>query len=257
MVDSKGEIYAASGTTDAIVAFAPNSDGNPAPNRTIAGSKTRLDHPVGLALDARENLYVSSCGSICGGAGSSSIEVFPPQANGNIAPTRRIAGFKTRFTKLHQIMIGENGEIYAANARFGSLQPSLEVFSAGANGNHAPLRVIAGDRTDLSGGGIAVGKHGIYGDSYADPLIERFAPKAHGNVAPVAQIEGYRTRLNNELDGMWLGPNDTLYAADRNVVPQVVEFDGLASGDVPPLAVIAGSNTRLHTPLFVTVGRQP
>ncbi len=256
VVDDKGEIYVAVSMTNAILGFPPNSNGNIRPNVHISGPQTGLDHPVGLAFDAGGNIYVSNCGLVCGGAQEASIEEFPPQASGNIAPTRKIAGDNTGFTRLRQITVGKTGEIYAANAQYLKLPPSIEVFAAGANGNRAPLRVIAGNRTDPSGGGIAVGKLGIYTDSWAEPLIERFAPKAHGNVPPVAQIEGSRTGLRKELDGLWLAPSSRLFAVDRGG-PQIIAFAASANGNVAPLLVIAGSTTRLNVPMFVTVGRQP
>lgn len=257
-VDRKGFIYVAN-ANDRILAFAPDSDGDASPIFTISGPDTGLAHPSGLAFDAVHNLYVSNCGAVCGGSGSPSIEVFPGRSNGDIKPTRVIAGSQTGFTKPHGIAVGKNGEIYLANAGHGSLPATIEVFPPGATGNSAPERVIAGHKSDLyqAGGAMLVNGHGIYTDSWAKPMIERFAVNANGNDRPIARIKGSHTELAPELDGMSFGPNASIYAVDRSGDPQIIQFDGLANGNARPISSIRGSNTRLDIPLWVSFGKQP
>jgi hypothetical protein len=68
------------------------------------------------------------------------------------------------------------------------------VFSAGAKGDVAPIRTIAGSKTQLSS------THGLGVDSsgYIYVLaggICVFSPTANGNVAPVRFINGSKTEL--------------------------------------------------------------
>ncbi|MBV9102144.1 MAG: NHL repeat-containing protein [Candidatus Eremiobacteraeota bacterium] len=90
VVDPSGNIYVANfgslsspGTT--ITVYGPGA--SPTPIRTITGSNAGIIGPVGLALDASQNLYVAMVGP----PGSTSqatgeIAIFPPNANGNVAP---------------------------------------------------------------------------------------------------------------------------------------------------------------------------
>lgn len=258
-IDRKGEIYVAN-RNDKILAFPPGSNGNARPTVTIAGPRTGLAHPVGLAFDSIGNLYVANCGAVCGGKGSPSIEEFPAESNGNIKPSRVIAGSNTGFTKPHGIAVASNGEIYLANAGLGSPPAAIEVFSARANGNQQPIRRIDGPRTRLrqSGGGMALDRNGVYTDSWERAVIVRFALNANGDVQPIARIKGYKTQLRPELDGMSIGPNATFYAVDRgDETPRVVQFVGLADGNVFPITMIRGTNTRLEIPLSVAFGSRP
>ena len=84
-------------------------------------------------------------------------------------------------------------------------KPSIEEFAAGSNGNVAPLRILAGKRTQLIAPfsvAVGAGNGDIYVIDNGDPpngiqsLIDVFRANANGNVAPKQVIAGPLTRIN-------------------------------------------------------------
>jgi nitrous oxide reductase accessory protein NosL len=85
-LDAKGALYVTNSTakgaeTPAICVFAATAKGNAKPIRLIAGTKTTLFDPLGIAVDAKGFVYT---------ADGSGIKTFAPGANGNVAPVRTI-----------------------------------------------------------------------------------------------------------------------------------------------------------------------
>lgn len=130
--------------------------------------------------------------------GGTSIKAFPLSSSGNVAPVRVIAGSATGLTDVLDIATDANGSLYVVNGDTVATS-SIRIFSAGANGNIAPVRVIAGPQTDfLLGQSVAVDQLGhIFAGEIDRPLgfngrydaprkLLRFPPNADGNVAPEA-----------------------------------------------------------------------
>jgi hypothetical protein len=89
-------LLAADEASNAIYVFAAGAHGNVAPIAKIAGSKTLLDNPYGVAIDPAGYIYVGNCPQKAPDVGS--IEVFAPNAKGNVKPVQRIAGSNAYFT---------------------------------------------------------------------------------------------------------------------------------------------------------------
>jgi hypothetical protein len=286
VVNSGGEIFVADINTNTILGFPPRSNGNATPNVTISGPNTGLVEPLGLALDSADNLYVTNCGSICGGPsqGSPSVEEFAAGSNGNVTPKRFISGPRTHFITPFGIAIAKrSGDIYVVDEgakpptrplgdqtspfRSASQAPEVDVFSESANGDVAPKRVVAGPNTMLSNPqGLGLDENGFYTGAYTGAIsqdsIERFSLRANGDAAPRARIRGGQTQLQCCLDGMITAPDGSVYAVTRKdggsaPPPQILQFRGLARGNVAPLTNITGPHTRLFVPLFVFVAAQP
>jgi hypothetical protein len=84
---------------------------------------------------------------------------------------------------------------------------TISEFAAGATGNVAPIRTIAGSKTGLNGGngfsfGLAVSKTSgeIFVSNPGSNAILGFAATASGNVAPIQTIAGSATGLGDPLD---------------------------------------------------------
>ncbi len=85
-LDASGNIYVTDVGVPAIYVYPSGANGAIAPMRTISGSTTGLVTPIDVKVDAAGNIYVADIG-----AGSSGkVLVFPPNANGNVAPTATI-----------------------------------------------------------------------------------------------------------------------------------------------------------------------
>jgi hypothetical protein len=91
-VDGNDDIYTANFTSASVVEFKAGAKGNQEPLREINGTKTTLDKPSGVALDAKGVLYVSN-------NGSSTIVSFAAGAHGNASPATTIAGSKTTLNE--------------------------------------------------------------------------------------------------------------------------------------------------------------
>jgi DNA-binding beta-propeller fold protein YncE len=99
-----GDIYVANETNSmphtpkyrgCVLIFPQNATGDTPPKDTIAGVKTNLDGPIGLAFDATGKLYVAN--QIRKG-----IAVFAAGSVGNVAPIQVIAGKATQLAQAQQ-----------------------------------------------------------------------------------------------------------------------------------------------------------
>ena len=81
-----------------VTEFAAGAKGNVAPSRIIKGPRTKLNNPVGIALDGDENAYVLN-------HDSSSVTMYGPDERGDAPPDGVIAGNNTQFSYLTGIAI--------------------------------------------------------------------------------------------------------------------------------------------------------
>jgi len=217
VVDGSGKIYvanafASSGGSGSITVYAPNPQGtlNEAPIATIAGSKTLLGAPGGVALDASGRIYVAnSTGSPTGSGGIGSITVYAANPTGtlNEAPVATIVGANTGFDQPYGIAIDAAGRIYAANATGScgnscfNVAGSVTLYAPNPSGtlNESPLATIAGSSTGLAGAiGMALDRSGkIYvanGDGQS-VTVYGASPSGTLNETPLATITGSNTTV--------------------------------------------------------------
>jgi len=215
-VDAHGRIYLADhGGVDynangRIAIFSPGSNGNVAPIVTIAGNKTGLADPSGLALDSAGDIYVLN--SKGGPDGEGSITLYPGNANGNLAPKATIVnGAKDKRTQFHSpsgMALDSAGDIYVTNKS----NDSITIYAAGKFGNVAPAAVISGAHTALNQPhGIGIDSDGkIYvsndcSDNDGADAVTVYAPRSSGDASPIATISGSLTGLEKP-DSLAVGP---------------------------------------------------
>jgi hypothetical protein len=102
--------------------------------RAIGGSNTGIQnlHTAGqLFVEPNGGVYLANGGSVL---------YFAPGANGNVAPTRTIAGAATGITYTTAVMVDSTGILYVANV---SQSTSILQFSPNAVGNVAPEDTIS------------------------------------------------------------------------------------------------------------------
>ena len=116
-----------------ITVYALDARGDTAPLRTIEGSSTQMNWPMGIALDSnRGELFVAN-------DTGHSILVFSATANGNVAPARILKGPKSQLRNPTGVFVDtKNDELWVSN--FGS--HSATVYKTTASGDTPPLRVI-------------------------------------------------------------------------------------------------------------------
>jgi len=267
-LDASGKIYVlnrADNRKGSIKVYPPlgTSTGilNEAPIADIAGSKTRLDDPSGIALDSQGNIYVAN--SLGGPVvrhesyDRGKVTVYPAGSNGNIAPIATISGAATGLSYPAGIALDSSGNIYVANQLTANTSSSLEdypsitVYPAGSKGNASPIAVIAGNNTGLNyPQGIALdSSRNLYAEGYIEYIgdtINVYPAGSNGNVSPSAVIAGSDTGLDGP-DGVALDSGGSLYVSNSYGGPvgggSVTVYPAGSSGDAVPIATITSSFT--------------
>jgi sugar lactone lactonase YvrE len=231
--------------------FPAGSNGNVAPTGVIFGPNTGLTgYAQGVAVNAGGEIFVAI-------GDTNTILGFAPGANGDASPNVTISGPNTGLSKPIGATLDAAGNIYVANCSAETVgcpgpksgQPSIEEFSAGSNGDVAPIRKISGKRSQLIAPfSVAVGGNGdIYVVDSANPpsipsLIDVFAARANGNVAPRQVVAGMRTGLNQAYG---LAVNGSGIFTDTWNGQYLERFGLRENGDASPKAYIKGPNTDL------------
>jgi glucose/arabinose dehydrogenase len=274
-LDSRGRIY----TTNqrrriegkgSITVYPPGADGNAAPVRTIAGHRSGVAEPVGLALDLDGVLYV---------AHRSGAVAFAPGADGDVAPVRSfpsmLEGSGGGFLEVSgatDLALLEDGTLLVADGRAvtahlgGGWMRRYDVGGAGG---------VFSDRPHLASGRGAE----FYvtqpaarlkpGASSADSFLARFpgkpqavavyaAPRS-GDTLPTRILAGARADLGSIAD-LAVGRDGSLYVVGTrgprgSETRRIAVFPPKASGEVPPVRVIEGPRTGLINPTGIAVDR--
>ncbi|HVN64471.1 MAG TPA: NHL repeat-containing protein [Candidatus Binataceae bacterium] len=249
--DSAGNTYVTLPEANAVAVFAASASGNSVPMFSIEGSKTGLAHPVAIAVDFADHIYVANDGSENGGADS--ITVYAARASGNSAPIGTIAGSETGLGGPHGIALDSGGKIYVANDN-----SNINIYAPLSSGNVKPLFSIYGLATAVasaitldSSGNIYIGADDFF------QVPGRILIYRRGEKLPAAQIFGPHTGLGSP-NGIAVD-NDFIYATnnpkERGAYGNVSLYPTLHSlmkrprfHDWTPLKTIGGADTGLSEP---------
>ena len=268
-------MYVAEGGNNSITVTAiTTGGGDEAPRSTIAGSKTGLSQPNGIALDASGRIYVANEDANAFGA-PPSITVYGanpsatdtlgnPSPTLNEAPLATITGSNTGLAEPTGVALDAAGRIYVSNAVGGAGNGSITVYAANPSGtlNEAPIATIygifiglnnpAGVALDASGK-IYVANNALAG-SGGVPSITVYAANPSGTLveAPLATIAGGATGLTG-ADGLGLDASGKIYVAVPNNSITVYAANPSGTLNEAPLATIIGSNTQLSEPFGVAL----
>ena len=274
-LDSTGKIHVlniSANGRDSITVYPPLGAGigilNEAPIAEIAGSKTLLDDPLGIAIDSQNNIYVANdrSGPVVRGQhfDKGSITVYPAGSDGNIAPLATISGKATGLSFPVGIALDSSDNIYVGNFFIANVKNALNlggsitVYPAGSKGNASPSATIAGNNTGLESlGGIALDSNGnLYvtvlgcsglcgGNEFG---VNVYPSGSSGNVFPSAAINGADTGLSGS-DGLALDSLGRLYVSNINGGTgqggSVTVYGAGSIGDAIPAATITSNFTGL------------
>lgn len=235
-VDPIGETYVVAADENAVYVF--DLEGNRI--RLLAGASTQLSAPIGMTVDASRNLYVTNLST-------NSIAVFPPDADGDVAPSRVISGVDTGLSGVRGVAVDAAGRIFATNFNANS----ITVYAPDAVGNAVPIRTISGSQTGLSAPYDIDLIGGVLFVANLNNSITEYDAAASGDHAPLRAIVGPATLLDAPL-GIGVDEFGNVYAGNYNT-DSVTVYAPLADGDSAPIRVLAGIGTGISGPGGLTV----
>jgi hypothetical protein len=163
-------LYVGNAATNTITIYDKRARGNVAPVRTIGGPASGITCLRQFAVDSRGFVYVAvwsaSAGpdGYCHSNGGGEILVFAPDANGDVAPVRTIAGPATTIANASSVAVAADGSLYVGSEMFtgAGAAGALVRFAPGASGNATPTATatfacenFTGITLDSDGGVIA------------------------------------------------------------------------------------------------------
>jgi hypothetical protein len=143
-----------------IVEFAPGASGNATPARTITGPRNGLSNPMGIALDAAQNLYVVNYsdadpnGVPTNALYTGSISEYASGWRAETPPNRTISEVDRPLA----IAIDGAGNLYTGNTTGGDgTSDSVMEYAAGALDGAGPIHTITGQSAGVSNpAGVAI-----------------------------------------------------------------------------------------------------
>jgi hypothetical protein len=232
-----------------VAVFARHSNGNVAPERTIAGPDTGMNTPGGIAVDATGRVYVSDYAAGTYGA----IFVYASGAEGDAPP---VATITNGLADPCGVAVDDAGNVYEANFESDSINEYVA-------GTYQLVRTITSTAVGYCTG-LAVGRSGkiyllvgdysgarpIGGDSSSyDGYIAVFSAQATGRTKPLRIIEGPETGLTDPL-GIAVDARERIFVTNTKKEParHVLVFGARAHGNAAPQYEIAGGKTQLVGP---------
>ena len=256
-----------------ILQFAKTtSGGSLTPLSTITGPANVIFSA--LTEDSTGNLYVGGYTATSGTTGPGTVNLleYAAGSSGTATPLRNLTGTGTGLEQLasnpiSSIDVDSTGNLYVSAAvavgsgPSGRIYAGISEFAPAANGNTAPVRVIAGTATTLTNPiQIAVDAAGnifVADDPAITPpeSITIFDPKAIGNAAPTAILGGSNTQIYY-VRGVAVDTVGNIYVASLaqpaatnaptfGGTPSILVFAAGATGNVAPTRVITGTSTSL------------
>ena len=175
------------------------------------------------------------------------VYAYPVTAKGPTPPALTLAGPATQLNTPEGIAFDAAGALYVLSAPAGAPH-AITVYAAGAVGNSAPLRTIAGPKTLLDNcyGEIAVDASGTI-IAHGAKAIFTFAAGATGNAAP-ASVLASPAVTPPLINGLALDAGGNLYAGAGGAI---LIFAPGAKGAAAPIGSISGPATELAAPTTV------
>lgn len=194
--DEKQELYVTIQYPPKVVVYKKGASGTDPPVRVLEGPHTFLHDTHGLALDFKRKLmFVGTWGNSSdpnvAGSGKfypPSINVYPLDASGDVAPLRIIQGPKTLLDWAGAMALDPaTGNLWVANDMGGSLL----VFKGTDEGDVSPSQVIRGSKTGLNhptGIAFDAKNREIWVSNMGNSSASAFSTGANGDVAPIRTI---------------------------------------------------------------------
>jgi 6-phosphogluconolactonase (cycloisomerase 2 family) len=241
-IDPKsGDIYSVNNdTVDTMTVFPRDAKGNVKPMRAL-----HTPHRAyGVAVDEEaQELYLTV-------EHPPEIDVYRKTANGEDKPLRTLKGENTHLADAHGIAIDtKNGWMFVSNHGSASTSgtkggwfdpPSITVYPLKATGDTAPVRTIAGPKTQLNWPAHVYvdGEHGeLYVANDGGDSILVFRETDNGDAVPTRTVKGNQTGLRSPTSLFVDTRNNELFVSNMGNHSATV-YPRTASGDVAPIRTI-------------------
>jgi DNA-binding beta-propeller fold protein YncE len=204
------------------------------PRRRIAGPKTNMSLPCGVAISPQFQEVYTVTGD------GQSLNVFPVQGAGNIAPSREL---DLPHASGGVFLDATNDELFVTTEH----SNRISAYRRAAEGDADPERFIQGPKTELAD------PHGIYVDAERNEVFVT----NHGHWRKTETGEAFALRGDGKFAQMrgsfsHAGPVEPLGpSSGKFLPPSVTVYSRTAQGDVAPLRIIQGAHTRLNQPLGI------
>jgi hypothetical protein len=244
-----GKLYVSNAGANSILRFdnAFTAGGNLTPAATISGVATTLLGPTFLTLDATaDRLYVANRDDV-------SILVFDniSTKNGNVAPSRTIAGPATTFAAPTDVALDKGRDLlYVVDGT------DIFVFDSAStrNGNIAPLHSIT---TGLTVAAIFIDANNnrlFVADQLGDAIaVYDSASTLNGSPVANRRVQGAATHLA-QPSGLQVDGSGRLVVSNASPASITIYANAaIANGNIAPVAEITGSNTGFSVPDQIVV----
>ncbi len=179
--DASGYIYVADLITQAIDVFTPTVNDNMAPVRMLQGAATQLHQPRLVRIDSAGEIVVLNT--------NATITVYPPNSNGNVAPTRTITLGNLPADTFYGLALDGSDNIYTLGTIAATPAGTAYLFElpAASSGPAVALRTITGSNTHINAPhGVTVDSGGnVYVTSDVYDNFSEFGPLQNGNASPM------------------------------------------------------------------------
>ncbi len=201
------------------------------PKRVIVGDKTNIEFQSGVWVDPKTGeIYAVNNDT------RDTTVVFPPNANGDVEPTR---GIRTPHGSFGIAVDEAHEEVFITVQH----DASIVTYWKGAGGRMSPIRMIQGSRTKLAD------PHGIAYDPKEDVIYVANFGSRHDVSRTVTPRTGVPSEGNEVGKENWpLGREFGVPGSGVISGPSVSVYRRTARGDEPPLRVIQGPSTQFDWP---------
>lgn len=155
-LDARRYLYVTNLGDGSVLTFPPDANGDAAPVRIVRGQRTRITAAFAIAIDRIGAVYVVNSDD----DGVTGVLVFPPGADGNVAPSRVIAGAVTKLETPSGVAVDARGDVFVSDHGGSGSAGAIRVFAKASQGSVAPLYSIAGTATRLRPYGLTIEPNG-------------------------------------------------------------------------------------------------
>ena len=275
-LDSDSNIYVSNGYTaneggnsrffpgSSITVYAAGSEGNVPPTGIITGGSTGLEFSRAIALDSSRNLYLAGSVIAANGGSVPTIDIYPADSFGNVAPATVITGVDTGLIDPISFALDSTDNLYALNSNGGlSNRDTIVVYPSGSSGDQVPTATITSSFTGLdSAFAIATDALGSIfvtnelGGTISESSIgsiTTYPPASYATSSPQTTITGpdtglyypFKMAINSEGDIAVLNGNDT-----------ITQYSAGSSGDAVPISSISVDPGDKNLPVALAMDSQ-